>query len=133
MVLSDFLSRQLGDKSDPYQIIPISFNIREVLRRNYQDNAETKFMVQTRSQTKGVKTPIVKRSPNSTSKKEQEIKPIITDDRQTAPNPTKIDNQPDGTDTHINTKYLQSQTYSQLAVRPPPRPPDLLRQTPKYR
>ena len=40
MVLSDFLSRQVGDKSDPHQIIPISFNIREVLKRNYQDNAE---------------------------------------------------------------------------------------------
>ena len=30
MVLSDFLSRQLGDKSDPCQIFPISFNIKEV-------------------------------------------------------------------------------------------------------
>ena len=27
MILSDFLSRQLGDDSDPHQIIPISFNI----------------------------------------------------------------------------------------------------------
>ena len=31
MVLSDFLSRQMGDKSDPHQIISISFNIKEVL------------------------------------------------------------------------------------------------------
>ena len=30
MVLSAFLSRQLKDKSDPHQIIPISFNIKEV-------------------------------------------------------------------------------------------------------
>ena len=29
MVLSDFLTRQPGDKSDPHQIIPISFNIRK--------------------------------------------------------------------------------------------------------
>ena len=50
MVLSDFLSRQLGDKSNPHQIIPISFNIKEVLRRNYQNNAEAAFIVQTRSQ-----------------------------------------------------------------------------------
>ena len=28
MVLSDFLSRQPGDKSDPHQIIPISFNMK---------------------------------------------------------------------------------------------------------
>ena len=46
MVLSDFLSRQLRDKSDPHQIIPISFNIKEMLRRNYQNNAEATFMVQ---------------------------------------------------------------------------------------
>ena len=29
MVLSDYLSRQMGDKSDPHQIIPISFNINK--------------------------------------------------------------------------------------------------------
>ena len=33
MVLSDFLSRQPGDKSDPHQIIPISFNLKEVVKR----------------------------------------------------------------------------------------------------
>ena len=49
-VLSGFLSRQLGDKRDPHQIIPISFNMKEVLRRNYQDNEKAIFMVQTRSQ-----------------------------------------------------------------------------------
>ena len=35
--LSDFLSRQHGDRSDPHQIIPISFNMKEILRKNYQD------------------------------------------------------------------------------------------------
>ena len=32
MVLSDFLSRQQGDESDPHQIIPISFNMKEILK-----------------------------------------------------------------------------------------------------
>ena len=36
MVLSDFLSRQQGDRSDPNQIIPISFNMKEILKGNYQ-------------------------------------------------------------------------------------------------
>ena len=31
MILSDFLSRQIEDDSDPHEIIPISFNIREIL------------------------------------------------------------------------------------------------------
>ena len=34
MILSDFLSRQLGDDSDPHQIIPISFSIKEILKEN---------------------------------------------------------------------------------------------------
>ena len=122
MVLNEFLLRQLGDKSDPHQIIPISFNIREMLKRNCQDNAEATFMVQTRSQSKGVKAPMAKESPNSTNRKEQEIKPIIIDDIQTAPNPTKIDNKPDGANAHIHTKYPQSQTYSQPVIRLPQGP-----------
>ena len=90
MVLSDFLSRQPGDKSDPHQIIPISFNIKEMLKENYQNNAEAIFMVQTRSQSK-VKAPMVNMSADSSNTGDssntevQEIKPIIIDDIQTAP------------------------------------------------
>ena len=71
LVFIDFLSRQLGDKSDPHQLIPISFNIKEMLRKNYQNNAEATFMAQTRSQSIGVKAPMVKGSPDSTNRKEQ--------------------------------------------------------------
>ena len=35
MVLSEFLSRQQGDDNDPQQIIPISFNMKEILKQNY--------------------------------------------------------------------------------------------------
>ena len=70
MVLSDFLSRQKTDDSNPHEIIPISFILRRVLYKKYykiDDIIETskletdKFMVQTRSQTKssGVKVPEV--------------------------------------------------------------------------
>ena len=44
MVLSDFLSRKMGDKSDPHQIIPISFNIEEVLLESCQNTARDMFM-----------------------------------------------------------------------------------------
>ena len=37
MVLSDFLSRQQGDNSVLHHIIPISFNMKEILRKNYQN------------------------------------------------------------------------------------------------
>ena len=65
MVLSDFLSRQKTDDSNPHEIIPISFRLRRVLPENYYklDNKteEDKYLVQTRSQAKssGVKVPEV--------------------------------------------------------------------------
>ena len=61
MVLSKFLLRQKGDDSDPHEIIPISFNIREILKQNYYNYVEDKFLVQTSSQAKasGIKLPAV--------------------------------------------------------------------------
>ena len=70
MVLSDFLSRQKTDDSNPHEIIPMSFSLRRVLHENYykiDDIIDTtkletdKFLVQTRPQTKssGVKVPEV--------------------------------------------------------------------------
>ena len=35
MILSDFLSRQIEDDSNLHEIIPISFNIREILQENF--------------------------------------------------------------------------------------------------
>ena len=61
MVLSDFLSKQKTDKSNPLEIIPISFSLRKILHESYykiSDMARTvdlemdKYMVQTRSQAK---------------------------------------------------------------------------------
>ena len=53
--------RQQGDDSDPHEIIPISFNMREILKQNYYNYVEDKFLVQTRSQIKasGIKLPAV--------------------------------------------------------------------------
>ena len=64
MILSDILSRQLGDDSDPHQIIPISFNIKEILKENYQNVIKDTYMVQTRSQAKAkaAKAPTVQRT-----------------------------------------------------------------------
>ena len=130
MVLSDILSRQPGDKSDPHKIIPISFNKKEVLKESCQNNVKATFMVQTRPHSKGVKAPMAKKSPNSTNKMIQEIKPIIIDDEQDAPNTAKA-NHPISTDAKSHTKHPQNQTYPQLVIMPPPRPPDLLGPIPK--
>ena len=52
MVLGDFLSRQIEDDSDLHEIIPISFNIKEILKENYQNIEKDMYMVQARSQAK---------------------------------------------------------------------------------
>ena len=53
MVLSDFLSRQRHDDSNPYVIIPISFNMYQVLHEKYYDVGNTEnYLVQTIFQTK---------------------------------------------------------------------------------
>ena len=55
MILSDFLSRQdLGDENTK-EIIPISFNMKSVLQDRYYKvgGNKEKYMIQTRSQTKG--------------------------------------------------------------------------------
>ena len=49
MILNDFLSRQIEDDSDPHEMIPISFNIREILQENYHSIVTDTYMVQTRA------------------------------------------------------------------------------------
>ena len=50
MVLSDFLSRQTNDYSNPHEIIPITFNMHKVLQENYYKIDS--YLVQTRSQAR---------------------------------------------------------------------------------
>ena len=63
IVLSDFLSRQKHDDSNPHEIIPILFNMQYILQSNYYNIEEKvgKYLVQTRSQAKfsGISLPEV--------------------------------------------------------------------------
>ena len=52
MILSNFLSRQIEDDSNLHEIIPISFNIREILQENYHNIISDTYKVQTRAQAK---------------------------------------------------------------------------------
>ena len=63
MILSDCLSQQKHDDSNPHDIIPISFNIHNVLHERYYDLGLMDYLVQTQSQTKssGIKLPKVHR------------------------------------------------------------------------
>ena len=55
MILSDFLSRQKHDDSNPHEIILISFNMQGLLQaRNYNtaEGSSRKYLGQTQSQAK---------------------------------------------------------------------------------
>ena len=62
MILSDFLTRQRVDNSNPLGIIPISFDMKAILNERYYNiGNESKYLVQTHSQAKdsGIKLPEV--------------------------------------------------------------------------
>ena len=52
MILSDLLSRQIEDDSNLHEIIPISFNIWDILQDNYHQLTTDTYNVQTRAQAK---------------------------------------------------------------------------------
>ena len=55
MIFCDFLPRQKHDESDPHEIIPVSFNMQEVLHTRYYNIHEIeqkRYLIQTRSQAK---------------------------------------------------------------------------------
>ena len=51
-ILSDFLSRQIEEDSNPHEIIPISFNIQEILQDNYHQLTTETYNVEMRAQAK---------------------------------------------------------------------------------
>ena len=87
MILSDYLSRQKHDDSNPHEIIPISFNLQNILQSRYYNidkEKEGKYLVQTRSQPKssGISLPEVHGQRRGLDlnilPEKQVIKPIIT-------------------------------------------------------
>ena len=60
IILSDFLSRQRMDNSNPHEIIPISFDMQEILKdRYYNVGKESRYLIKIQSQPKdsGIKLP----------------------------------------------------------------------------
>ena len=63
MILSDFLSRQRVDRSNPHEIIPISFDMKAISKEKYYSVVnECRYLVQTccsQVKDKGIKLPKV--------------------------------------------------------------------------
>ena len=56
MILSNFLSRQKNDDSNPHEIIPSSFNMCQVLDDNFYNE---RYLIQMRSQPKSSGTKLL--------------------------------------------------------------------------
>ena len=97
MVLSDFLSRQIKEDSDPHEIILISFNIKEILKENYQNMVKDTYIMQTRSQAKA----------QANASTVQSTKPVIQD---TIP---KVDKIPIKTEKEKDSKPPHSAVVNQ--------------------
>ena len=97
MILSDFLSRQIEDDSDPHDIILISFNIKEILKESYQNMVKDTYMVQTRSQAKAqVNAPTVQSTKSVTQNAVPKIEriPIKTEkEKDSKPLSSRVDQQ----------------------------------------
>ena len=128
MILSDFLSRQIKDDSDLHEIIPISFNIKEILKENYQNMVKGTYMVQTRSQAKAqANAPTVQSTKPVTQSAVPKIAriPIKTEkEKDSKLPPSGVDQQlPRG--LVIPPGTLIPSIGIQPSVRPPPKPPNV--------
>ena len=129
MILSDFLSRQIEDDSNLHEIIPISFNIWEILQENYHHMTTDTYNMQMRAQAKAQAnaptilntqpkmqkvTPEVAKLPIETEEKEGDIK---TQPSGIAQQPTRSIVLPPGS------------VLPPIVVppndRPPPKPPNI--------
>ena len=137
MVLSDFLSRQHRDNSNPHEIIPISFNMGKIPQQNYQNYTKT-FMVQTRSQSKAKNAKASNThsgmTPTPIGKPQKEMKLIIIDDEPTTDDlhtKTGIDKEAqDTTVTQTSDKSIRQGNrcilYPEPITRPLTKPPKLI-------
>ena len=63
MILSDFLSRQTHDDSNPHDIIPISFNMNNMLHKRYYKIAKKRKIFSTDAFANKIKQGNITRSP----------------------------------------------------------------------
>ena len=128
MILSNFLSRHIEDDSNPHEIIPISFNILEILQERYHSMITDTYKVQTRAQAKGqAKAPTVldtqpvtqKATPNDVQPPLEMEKP-----KDVKAQPRGIVQQP-SIGIVLPPEYMLPPSVIPPNIRPPPKPPNI--------
>ena len=128
MILSDFLSRQIEDDSIPHEIIPISFNIREILQENYHNIVSDTYKVQTRAQAKAqTNTPtVVNTQPVAQKATPKIVKlPIKTEKEKDSKTPLSRIGQQPPKGIVMPPGALMPPTVMPPSVRPPPKSPNI--------
>ena len=125
MILSDFLSKQKHDDSDPHKIIPISFNMYGILQEKYYNIGNSvKYLGQTQSLAKssGIKLPEVHGiskglDPNIQLEK-QISKPLFMETPQMKTKNRRGKSRIKVEESPINQSIAQSAENSKIAVLP---------------
>ena len=128
MILSDFLSRQIEDDSNPHEIIPISFNIWEILQENYHIMVSDTYKVQMRAQAKAQANgpTVVNIPPVAQQAAPKMVKlPIKTEKEKDTKTPISgvVHQPPKGIVLPLGA--LLPSIVMPPSVRPPPKPPNV--------
>ena len=113
IILSDFLSRQMIDKSNPHEIIPISFDMKAMLKdRYYNIGNESRCLGQTHSQAKiiGIKLPEVHGV-------DKGINPDIKPERQVLKSKNSANKPKLGQERECFRREMKAQAQVQLQVQ----------------
>ena len=126
MILSDFLSRQLEDDSNLHEIIPISFNIWEILQENYHNIVSDTYKVQTRAQAKAqANTPtVVDTQPAAQKASPKIVKFPIKTEKETKMSPSRSIHQPQK-GIVMPPGILMLPIIMPPSARLPPKPPNV--------
>ena len=113
MILSDFLSRQRVNKSNPHEIIPISFDMKVILKERYYNiENDGRYLVQICSQAKdsGIKLPEV----HSVNKG---INPDIKPERQALKSQNPANKSKPGQEKEGLRREMRAPTQAQVEVQ----------------
>ena len=128
MILSNFLSRQIKDDSNPHEIILISFNMKEIMQENYHNIVSDTYMVQTRSQTRAQANASTIQSTQPVAQKATPkiVKiPIKTEKQKESKTPPSRIVQQSSTGVVIPPEALIPPFVMPPSVRLPPKPPNI--------
>ena len=129
MILSDFLSRQIEDDSNPHEIIPISFNVQEISQDNYHQLTTQTYNVQMGAQVKAqANSPSLPNTQPKRQKTTPKTDRVLT---QTSERKSKFKAPPSRMARQITRNIVLPPEFMLPPIvmppnnRPPPKPPNI--------